>query len=110
MMRLSELPRRTPAVVQSVDDATPGDPVARRLRELGFVPGEIVQIIAYGPFGRDPLVAQVGFTRFALRRVEAARIGVELACASLSSIAPAETGEQPGAKASTPNERTKRCA
>ncbi len=89
MMRLSELPRRTPAVVQSVDDATPGDPVARRLRELGFVPGEAVQIIAYGPFGMDPLVAQVGFTRFALRRSEAARIGVEIASASVTSIAPA---------------------
>ncbi|AGW92564.1 iron transporter FeoA [Ralstonia pickettii DTP0602] len=97
MMRLSELPRRTPAVVQSVDDATPGDPVARRLRELGFVPGEAVQIIAYGPFGMDPLVAQVGFTRFALRRSEAARIGVEIASATVTSIAPAtQADDQPG--------------
>jgi ferrous iron transport protein A len=92
MMRLSELPRRTPAVVQSVDDAAPGDPVARRLRELGFVPGEAVQIIAYGPFGMDPLVAQVGFTRFALRRSEAARIGVEIASASVTRIETATQG------------------
>ncbi|UIF91792.1 FeoA family protein [Cupriavidus sp. UYPR2.512] len=99
-MRLSELPRRTPAVVQSVDDATPGDPVARRLRELGFVPGEAVQIIAYGPFGMDPLVAQVGFTRFALRRSEAARIGVEVASASVTSIAPATRGGDQTAKPS----------
>ncbi|AQV96248.1 iron transporter FeoA [Cupriavidus necator] len=101
-MRLSELPRRTPAVVQSVDDTTPGDPVARRLRELGFVPGEAVQIIAHGPFGMDPLVAQVGFTRFALRRSEAARIGVEIASASVTSIAPVTQGgdqtAQPSAK------------
>ncbi|CAG9173996.1 hypothetical protein LMG23994_02761 [Cupriavidus pinatubonensis] len=89
MMRLSELPRRTPAVVQSVDDAAPNDPVARRLRELGFVPGEAVQVIAFGPFGMDPLVAQVGFTRFALRRSEAARIGVEVDSATVTSIAPA---------------------
>lgn len=94
MMRLSELPRRTPAVVQSVDDATPGDPVARRLRELGFVAGEAVQVIAYGPFGMDPLVAQVGFTRFALRRSEAARIGVEIASASVTRIAPATQGDE----------------
>jgi ferrous iron transport protein A len=86
MMRLSELPRRMAAVVQSVDDASPGDPVARRLRELGFVPGEDVQIIAHGPFGKDPLVAQVGFTRFALRRAEAARITVEPVSASVSRI------------------------
>ncbi|MEN7528768.1 MULTISPECIES: FeoA family protein [unclassified Cupriavidus] len=88
-MRLSELPRRTVATVKSVDDTTPNDPVARRLRDLGFVPGETVQIIAFGPFGKDPMVAQVGYTRFALRRIEAARITVEVASASVSSIAPA---------------------
>lgn len=93
-MRLSELPRRTAAVVCSVEDTEPNDPVARRLRELGFVPGEPVQVIAYGPFGMDPLVAQVGFTRFALRRVEAARVGVDIVSASVSSIA---TGSQPDA-------------
>ncbi len=100
MMRLSELPRRTPAVVQSVDDTTHGDPVARRLRELGFVPGEAVQIIAHGPFGMDPLVAQVGFTRFALRRSEAARIGVEIASATVTSIVPATQGGDQTAKPS----------
>ncbi|RZT31886.1 FeoA family protein [Cupriavidus agavae] len=88
-MRLSELPRRTAATVKSVDDTTPNDAVARRLRDLGFVPGETVQIIAFGPFGKDPIVAQVGYTRFALRRAEAARIAVEVASATVSSIAPA---------------------
>ncbi len=76
-MRLSDLPRRTAATVLSVDDSTPNDPIARRLRELGFVPGEEVQIITFGPFGKDPLVAQVGSTRFALRRAEAARVTVQ---------------------------------
>lgn len=96
-MRLSELPRRTPAIVKSVDDATPNDPVARRLRDLGFVPGETVQIIAFGPFGKDPLVAQVGYTRFALRQSEAARIAVEVASATVSSIAPASQADAPDA-------------
>ena len=95
-MRLSELPRRTAAVVLSVDDSVPNDPVARRLRELGFVPGEPVQIIALGPFGMDPLVAQVGFTRFALRRSEAARVTVQAAGATVSHLAPAS---QPDAAA-----------
>lgn len=84
-MRLSELPRRTAAIVVSVDDIAPQDPIARRLRELGFVPGEAVQIITYGPFGKDPLVAQVGATRFALRRAEAARVTVRVATASVPS-------------------------
>lgn len=92
-MRLSELPRRTVAIVKSVDDSTPNDPVARRLRDLGFVPGESVQIVTFGPFGKDPLVAQVGYTRFALRRSEADRIVVEVATASVSSIAPASQPE-----------------
>ena len=73
-MTLTELARRTPAIVESVDERTPNDPIARRLRELGFVAGEDVVVVAAGPFGAEPLLVQVGFTRFALRQVEAARV------------------------------------
>ena len=76
-MRLSELPRRTTATVHSVEDRMPNDPIARRLRELGFVDGETVQVMAEGPLGAEPLLVQVGFTRFALRRSEAARVRVQ---------------------------------
>jgi ferrous iron transport protein A len=34
-------------------------------------------LVARAAFGGDPLVVQVGFTRFALRRAEAARVAVE---------------------------------
>lgn len=50
--------------------------IARRLIELGFVPGEPVRISAFGPFGADPLLVHIGNSRFALRRSEAARIVV----------------------------------
>jgi ferrous iron transport protein A len=73
---LSQLPRRTAAVVQSVDALDASDFVARRLRELGFVQGERVEVLAMGPFSAEPLLVQVGFTRFALRRAEAARVRV----------------------------------
>ncbi|KAF1696680.1 ferrous iron transport protein A [Pseudoxanthomonas jiangsuensis] len=73
---LSELPPRTPVIVESVDDSQPNDPIARRLRELGFVAGERVEVVARGPFGAEPLLVQVGYTRFALRRAEAARVRV----------------------------------
>ncbi|MEJ1095081.1 MULTISPECIES: ferrous iron transport protein A [unclassified Pseudoxanthomonas] len=73
-MTLTELPRRTPAIVESVEDHGPNDNIARRLRELGFVNGEQVEIVAKGPMGAEPLLVQVGFTRFALRRAEAARV------------------------------------
>ncbi|HET6783803.1 MAG TPA: FeoA family protein, partial [Pseudoxanthomonas sp.] len=39
-MTLNDLPRRTPAIVESVNDQSPNDNIARRLRELGFVAGE----------------------------------------------------------------------
>ncbi len=75
-MKLSELPRRTAATVECVEDALPNDAIARRLRELGFVAGERVELMAAGPFSAEPLLVQVGYTRFALRRSEAARVRV----------------------------------
>ena len=76
-MTLSELPLHTPAVVDSVQDLHANDPIARRLRELGFVRGEEVRLVARGPVGGEPLLVQVGFTRFALRISEAKRIVID---------------------------------
>ena len=75
-MRLSDLPRRIAAIVHQVEDKGPDDSIARRLRELGFVPGEPVEVMAAGPLGAEPLLVQIGFTRFALRRSEAERVRV----------------------------------
>jgi ferrous iron transport protein A len=61
-------------VVREVEDVQPADPISRRLRELGFVGGEPVRVVAAAPMGGDPLLVQIGFTRFALRRSEAARV------------------------------------
>ena len=73
-MILTELPPRTVAVIDAVQDSGENDAIARRLRELGFVAGEAVSVVAAGPFGAEPLLVQIGFTRFALRRSEAARV------------------------------------
>ena len=73
-MRLSELKKGASAVVREVEDAHAADPIARRLRELGFVSGEPVRVVASGPIGGDPLLVQIGYTRFALRRAEAERV------------------------------------
>ncbi len=75
-VRLSDLPKDVPAVVDHVDDAQASDPIAQRLRDLGFVDGEPVRVIALGPLGADPLLVQIGSTRFALRRTEALRVSV----------------------------------
>ena len=76
-MKLSELPVSAAATVVSVADVMEGDAIGRRLRELGFVNGEPVKVVGRGPLGGDPLLVQVGFTRFALRRSEAARVTVD---------------------------------
>jgi ferrous iron transport protein A len=73
-LKLTELPRRVEAQVEAVHEVAPNDTIARRLRELGFVAGERVEVVATGPFGAEPLLVQIGFTRFALRRSEAARV------------------------------------
>ena len=78
-MKLSELPRRIAATVELVEDQMPNDAIARRHRELGFVQGEQVEVLAAGPVAAEPLLVQIGFTRFALRRVEAARVRVMIA-------------------------------
>ena len=73
-MKLTELSHRVAALVEGVHELAPNDTIARRLRELGFVEGERVEVIATGPFGAEPLLVQIGFTRFALRRSEADRV------------------------------------
>ncbi len=73
-MHLCDLPQGVCAVVRGVEDAHPADAIARRLRELGFVHGEPVRVVARGPLGGDPLLVQIGYTRFALRKSEASRV------------------------------------
>ena len=74
--RLADLARGAVATVVGVEATGPADMVATRLEDLGFVRGEALRVIALGPIGGDPMVVQVGYTRFALRRSEAARIQV----------------------------------
>lgn len=51
----------------------------QRLGELGFIPGEPVQLLQRGPGGREPLAVVVGETMFALRWLEAECIQVTTA-------------------------------
>ncbi len=72
---LDSLALRAPAVVQQVV-APPAMPDwADWLAEIGFLPGEAVQVIAHAP-GGDPLVVRIGDSTFALRKAETACIHV----------------------------------
>lgn len=64
-------------MVHEVENIGNADPIARRLRDLGFVRGETIKLVAQGPVGGDPVLVQIGFTRFALRRSEAARVRLQ---------------------------------
>jgi ferrous iron transport protein A len=77
---LAELPRGAVAHVVSVtggqSSATPE--LARRLAELGFLPGEAVRIVARGLLAREPIAVRIGTGTFALRLFEAACVRVRL--------------------------------
>lgn len=72
-MRLTDLPTGAHATVTGVSSApTPADGVSlERLGELGFIPGEPVQLLRRGPGGREPLAVVIGESLFALRWLEA---------------------------------------
>lgn len=76
---LTDLPDGGCATVQRLDGAAGGldEGVLRRLRELGFLPGEPVRALRRGPGGREPLAVQIGDTLLALRWAEARCITVE---------------------------------
>jgi ferrous iron transport protein A len=75
---LADLPQGTLARVVSVNSADASAPpeLARRLSELGFLPGELVRIVGRGFLAREPIAVRVGTGTFALRLFEAACIRV----------------------------------
>lgn len=68
--------------VTGTDESLPFDEaeaaLARRLLELGFVPGERIEVIGEVRPGGDPLAVRIGSTIFALRRREASAVQVQL--------------------------------
>ena len=81
-MRLSDLKVKQSAIIQKVhrlesEQNAQADLVASRLETLGFIPGTTVQVITKGIVGGDPILIQIGFTRFALRKIEAEKIEIE---------------------------------
>jgi ferrous iron transport protein A len=82
-VRLSDLNAKQSAIIQQVhhiaeQNNAQADLVASRLETLGFVPGAKVQVITKGIFGGDPILIQVGFTRFALRKLEAEKVEISM--------------------------------
>lgn len=76
-MTLDRLPLLQTACIQALRDAAGQPERERQLQDLGFVPGETVQVLRRAALGGDPLVVQVGASRFALRRAEAACVELQ---------------------------------
>jgi ferrous iron transport protein A len=55
-----------------------GSTLVRRLMELGFVPGERIEVIEELRPGGDPIAVRIGCSIFALRRREASAVMVRL--------------------------------
>ena len=78
-MLLNELPNGAHATVERVVAASGeiDEASLRRLAELGFIPGEPLQLLRRGPGGREPLAVLIGETMFGLRWLEAQCIEVQ---------------------------------
>lgn len=70
-MNAGQLKKGQSAVIVGVKDSE----TARRLLEMGFLPGAEILLTGKGPFG-NPLAFRVGFLHAALRREEAALIEI----------------------------------
>ena len=74
---LDQLPVRTMATIQGIKPgAHDGGALKRRLMELGFVPGEKVQVLRRIFAGKGPLAVRVGTSTFAMRKLESSLIEV----------------------------------
>ncbi len=76
MRRPMTLDRICPGDLARVVDVIGDDPLAHRLRALGFWPGTKVRVVRRAPWGDPTQYALRGF-RVALRREEALRVAVE---------------------------------
>jgi ferrous iron transport protein A len=73
VVRLCEVPAGGRVVVRSIDEGSAG----RRLQDVGFVRGTIVEVERRAPLG-DPTLYDVRGSRIALRRDAAAHIEVDV--------------------------------
>lgn len=76
-LTLDTLPVRVVAIIHDIRTATKeGAALKRRLMELGFVPGERVEVLRRVFAGSGPLAVRVGTSTFAMRSLESSLIEV----------------------------------
>lgn len=88
MTRIDQLPAGVPAIITEIDRGACGEGVWRRLHEMGFDEGVDVEVMHRAPLGGDPIALRVGNMTIAIRRAEAALVGVEIGTANDAQSAP----------------------
>jgi ferrous iron transport protein A len=78
---MSTLDTLTSGQCGTIVDLDGDDGITRRLMELGFLPGTMVEVIGFAPLG-DPVAVFVRGGRIAIRLRDARRIRVNPATAS----------------------------
>jgi ferrous iron transport protein A len=74
---LDALPVNVVATIQGIRTAPHDGPaLKRRLMELGFVPGERVEVLRRVLVGHGPMAVRVGTSTFAMRPLESSLIEV----------------------------------
>lgn len=75
MITLADL---TPSETGRISAVTGVDGLSQRLAEMGFTPGQSVQVIRFAPLG-DPMQVRIRGFNIALRKKEARRVMLERA-------------------------------
>jgi ferrous iron transport protein A len=70
----------------------PAAELERRLLEMGFVEGAVVEIRNQGLFGRDPIAVRVDSATVAIRRAEAHAIQVDILDVRRTDSTPEDSG------------------
>jgi len=78
-MNLLNAPFLKPLRVTQVEMTSHDETIARRLMELGFIEGAVIELRHEAPLIKDPVAVLVRGMVVALRRYEADHIKVELA-------------------------------
>ncbi|MBM3329937.1 MAG: ferrous iron transport protein A [Calditrichaeota bacterium] len=88
-MRLGDVPSGSEVRVCCLDGA---GPIARRLAEMGFVPGTLIEVVRRAPLS-DPIEFRLRGYLVSLRREEALLIRVHSTLSDPSAIGQAPAGD-----------------
>ena len=77
-MNLNHSPLNTPLRIVDISPSADLDVISKRMMEIGFIKGAVIEIRHQAPIVHDPLAVMVRGMVVALRRYESERVTVEV--------------------------------